>query len=156
MVGRRPNVPDTFLLKVSYRLLGLDIARAGVIDRSEPAASSPIVGYYRYAVLTGVWGMASGILVLAWLAIWAILRGVGAISHDAFLPSFLFITGFCLSAAFDAVWRMWLMWAAKQRYARQGQQPDQGIRRLMSIAEFNDATLLLQVVTGVVLAIFAS
>lgn len=156
--GRRPNSWDRLLLRGWFQLLGIDLRYSSILEIGSDALPSrdPTLGYDRFALLTLLWGGACCICELLWLALWAGLRGVNAIPHDVFLPGFLFIAGFSIAGMVDSLWRMWLMWAAKQKKQRDRDVTDTSGFRLMRLAEMNDATLLLQVVVGVALAIAAS
>jgi hypothetical protein len=143
------------LLRGYFRLLGDDLRFSSILEVGPTALPSrdPTLGYDRYVLVGLLWGLALCLVELLWLLVWAALRGAHAIPHGAFLPGFVFLAGFSFTGMLDAIWRMWLMWWAKQKKYRGGGQADGATIRLMRLADANSGTLVLQVIVGVALTL---
>lgn len=59
---------------------------------------------------------------------------------------------FCVLGAADALWRYYVVMAARRRYRRLGAEDDPGTHRLLGVARFPTATVIVQIVVATLLA----
>jgi hypothetical protein len=126
------------------------------IDSALGADPPPTALYlYVYSVLVG-WvaaSLASQLLIVA--PAYLLTRFAGQDGNDIAVMALVFCTSFCLTGALDALWRYYFALAAKRRYEQNARVPDDDTRRLVRVARFPTATLLLQAVVAVALAFAA-
>jgi hypothetical protein len=140
-------------------LLGLFCALIGLRHPFEVAADmrsrrfDPEVQRTAIEGLAAFWSLFYFVFSFAWLGLWAALRGLHLIGHGALVPVFLFVGVFSVAGMVDALWRDILVGVARRRYRRADRSLDATTRRLLRIAQVNDATLLLQLAAGLVFAL---
>ncbi len=86
-----------------------------------------------------------------WIAVWAGLHIIGFQVSGARVFAFSF--AFCVAGGLDALWRLWLVWAARKRWRRAGRIVDRRVSHLMHYAALNDNTILLQLAVALFFAL---
>lgn len=123
-----------------------------IVATMRNAASDPEAQYALFGALGAFWLALYPIFGLTWVAVCALLRSLHLVGNATVASGFLFGAAFCIAGAVDALWRHILTWAARGRYRRAGGVLDDRTRRLLHFARLNDATLLIQIFAGLVVA----
>jgi hypothetical protein len=145
--------PHLYLAKSVARLAG-DRSPGDLLNKSELARGDPeLIFVYFYAAVGGwlLLGVLSGLALTGLTALASYLGGQAG--HAVSLRILYFATAFCFVGALDALWRVWLVYAARRRYRRDGRTLDRQARRLVSVAQLGDGALLVQFAAGIAAAV---
>ena len=151
LAGRLTNAINQGIANRQLRGLRLGAENRSTADLFEP---DPI-GLYAY-LTTLLVGWMTLVFPLALLTLGLAYLGDkidGARGNHIALGLGFMPIGICFVGGVDAAWRRRFAKAAKKRYEAANYTIDMRCRGLMRIAQLNDATIVLQTVAGLVLAV---
>jgi hypothetical protein len=151
MIGRRPTPLDRIVFRAAYS--------ARMLERVFPTEGKGFTDdeidkqFSFWHWLGWAWVVVPPALCIVWLVILWVAHAAHLLSYGAGVWVLVFVSVFGITGAVDALWRLILVWVARDRY-RQNKAVDVGTRRMLQAAQVNDCTVLVQLVVAVIFATY--
>jgi hypothetical protein len=149
MIGSKPTESEIFLANALGARFGVRDTST-VLNKDRLNEANPETYFLFLYGLFYAWIWIFILFGIMWALIGAALHYAELLSVSSIASVFEFGAVFVLVGAWDAVWRIFVIWPARSRYLRAGRTLDETEYRLMRRARLNDMTPLIQLAAGLV------
>jgi len=143
LIGRRPTVIDLVAINLMTRWLGIG-SFAQTIEIVGEDENDPEMQFGVFYALGGAWLSVFPVFALPWTVIAFLLDRSSLVGPEVSASVLVAGGAFCLAGCLDALWRNVVVMEARRRYRSASGTLDDASRRLLRIAQVNDATILIQ------------